>query len=112
MRCRSSPTIAILGLALALPVFHGAWAQAARPLHPQAPPPTIQLAAAPENEFDGEWAGTFAGEAWCDRWNILLEATVKDGEFSTVVTAPGEIQNKLEGSVSNDGQLSFWDRID
>ena len=83
----------------------------AGPLQPQASPPTIQLAAALGNKFDGEWEGTFAGEQRCVKGNITIEATVKDGEFSTVVTIPDEIKNKLEGSISNDGRLSFWDRF-
>ena len=113
--------IAILGLALALPAAQGASAQAAGPLPPQAPPPTLQLAAATENEFDGKWTGTFVGDSSCNEWNIPIEATIKDGEFSAVVKDIGSnsgrlnlsgLQNKLEGSVSDGGRLSFWDRFD
>ena len=110
MRCRLSPAKSIIGLALALPAFHAASAQPVTPLLPQDLPQTFELAAAPENKFDGEWTGTFVGESACDRWNQLIEATIKDGEFSAVVKVSG-MKNKLEGSVSNDGRLSFWDRF-
>ena len=72
---------------------------------------TESYVGAPENKFDGEWRGTFVGEASCNDWKIPIEATIKDGEFSTVVKQ-GEYQNKMEGSVSNDGRLSFWDRFE
>ena len=111
MRCRMNPTTALLGLALALLTFHGTGAQAAGPLFPQASPPIIQLAAVTENKFDGNWKGTFVGEAGCNSWNIPIEATIKDSEFSTIVELD-DFQNELEGSVSKDGQMSFWDRLE
>jgi hypothetical protein len=116
-----NPIITILGLALALPAAQGASAQTVGPLRPQASPPAIQLAAAPENEFDGKWTGTFFGDAACNDWNIPIKATIKDGEFSAVVKYIGnnsgrlnlsDLKNKLEGSVSDDGRLSFWDRFE
>ena len=111
MRCRLSPTTAILGLALALLAYHAASAQAAGPHHLQASPPAIQLAAAFENEFDGKWEGTFFQEKRCVKEEIPIKATIKDGEFSAVVKNK-DYQNELEGSVSNDGRLSFWDRFE
>ena len=113
MRCRLRPIKSIIGLAaaLALPAFHAVWAQTAGPLFPQASPPTIQLAAAPENKFDGEWRGTFVGKSGCDTWKFPIEATIKDGELSTVVKGD-KYQNEIEASVSNDGRLSFWDRFE
>ena len=109
MRCRSSPIKSILGLAaaLALPAFHAASSQPAVSLFPQASPPTIELAVAPENKFDGEWKGTLVGEQACGSWNIPLKATVRNGVFSTVITI-SDLQNEVEGPVGDDGQLSFW----
>ena len=74
---------------------------------PKATPPAIQLAASPENEFDGKWTGTFVGESYCNTWNIPLEATVKDGIFSTF-TPQEYFENPIEGPLGKDGKLSIW----